>query len=107
MLEREEELRMSQTTIESYKKARKLYGENGVINIIENIQKQVSWEFGVTPEFIRSLDYIYRDDKEFLEKIKSISHYRRHNIMIDGNLNENDIAPQIKLYNIKTKKKKI
>jgi hypothetical protein len=109
ILIREEELRMNETTKMSYKTARLQNGEEGVFRIIENIQSQVSVEFNLDVEcgknLMRSVEYIFRDDPEFLLEIVAISHYRRYNILENGNLNICDKVPQLSVYHVDTKQK--
>lgn len=106
MLHREEQLRMCNTTKESYKIARYYYGEQGVTNIIINIQKQVSREYDIEENegmyMLRSVEYIFEDDKDFLSEIKNISHYRKYNILVDGNINIGDKVPDINIYHLKS-----
>jgi hypothetical protein len=100
---------MNETTKMSYKTARLQNGEEGVFRIIENIQSQVSVEFNLDVEcgknLMRSVEYIFRDDPEFLLEIVAISHYRRYNILENGNLNICDKVPQLSVYHVDTKQK--
>ena len=100
---------MSETTKLSYKIARIQNGEEGVSTVIENIQEQVSREFNLDidsgKKLIRSVEHIFRNDPEFLLEIIAISHYRRYNILKDGNLNIGDKVPQLSIYHIDTKQK--
>lgn len=101
MLKREDILRLSPETQQLYKEYRLAgRGEEGMQVVVDDIQKRVVKEFGLSMEVgieaIQCAESILEGDDE----VKSLSLYRRHNRCIDGNLNIGDIAPNVKLIDL-------
>jgi hypothetical protein len=95
MLRREEELRLCEETQQRMLKE----GDDSYVPIVEEIQAQVSREFGLDPELgmmlLRCAESFARSDAERAEII-DLSLYRRHNRCVDGSLAVGSPAPVLK-----------
>jgi hypothetical protein len=94
MLRRENELRLSETTLNRFKTE----GSHLYVPITEEIQLQVCQEFGLSEEVgltaLRCADSLMPTSED-REDIKEISFYRKYNRMRDGDLSEGDHLPPI------------
>lgn len=91
MLRREEELRLCADTQVAFSKVRSK--EDGVLQIIEDLQRRVAAEFGLPEKegliMLRSAERWLGD-----EKARELSFYRRHRERCrDGPLQVGDVAP--------------
>jgi hypothetical protein len=95
MLRREEELRLCEET----QQRMLTEGDDSYVPIVEEIQAQVSREFGLDPELgtmlLRCAESFARSDAERAEII-GLSLYRRHNRCVDGDLAVGSPAPVLK-----------
>jgi hypothetical protein len=94
MLRRENELRLSESTLTRYKTE----GSHLYVPITEEIQLQVCQEFNLSEEIgliaLRCADSLMPTPDDLAE-IKEISFYRKYNRMRDGNIKEGEPLPPI------------
>jgi len=91
MLKYENQLRLAP-------EAQEAYALDGSIDITDNIQKRVAREFGfedenLGAEILRTAERLFPDDPD----IKNISHYRRYNRAVQGDLVEGGSAPDVQV----------
>jgi len=91
MLKYEDKLRLAP-------EAQEAYATDGSVDITENIQRRVAREFGfddetLGAEILRTAERLFPDDPE----IKNISHYRKYNRAVQGDLVEGGPAPDVQV----------
>jgi len=95
MLKYENQLRLAP-------EAQELYATDGSIDITEGIQRRVAREFGfedeaLGAEVLRTAERLFPGDPD----IVNISHYRKYNRAVQGDLQEGDSAPEVQVADMK------
>jgi hypothetical protein len=96
MLKFEDELRLSKETQDEFKRWRlEGKGEEGMSVVVEDIQRRVAREFGLSEEVgmeaLRCAETLL--GPEHRDTVVKLSLYRRHNRCVDGSLRVGDLAP--------------
>jgi hypothetical protein len=91
MLKYENQLRLAP-------EAQEAYATDGSVDITDNIQRRVAREFGfedenLGAEILRTAERLFPDEPD----IKSISHYRKYNRAVQGDLFEGGPAPDVQV----------
>ena len=102
ILRRENELRLSPQTQRQFATAAKTKGGSGWLDVVEDLQKAVAKEFGLSEQVgldaMRKAEALLPGDPEVME----ISLYRKYNRCVDGDLDVGSMAPDVPLLPVET-----